>query len=49
VGLDTICPDCGGAISVAVKNGKIESENPNGLIGYVDLPFSRWMKDIPFT
>jgi hypothetical protein len=49
VNLDTVCPDCGAAIHVKVKDGVIESEDPEGLIGYVAIPFAKWMKDGPYT
>jgi hypothetical protein len=32
-----------------VKDGKIESEEPEGLIGYVAVPFGRWMFNIPYS
>jgi hypothetical protein len=45
-----MCLDCGEAITVEVKDGKIESENPKGLIGYVSVPFGKWMsKGGPYT
>ena len=39
------------AVPVAVegKDGKIESEEPEGLIGYVSVPIGRWMFNIPYS
>jgi hypothetical protein len=34
---------------VDVKDGKIEREDPKGLIGYVALPIGRWMFSIPYA
>ena len=49
VQVDSVCLDCGGPIQVVVKDGKIESRDPEGLIGFVALPFSRWLLDVPYA
>jgi hypothetical protein len=32
-----------------VKDGKIETEEPQGLIGSVSVPIGRWMFNIPYS
>jgi hypothetical protein len=44
-----VCLDCGEPIQVKVKDGKIESKEPEGLIGYVAVPFARWMLNIAYS
>jgi len=34
---------------VEVKDGRIESEAPEGLIGYVAVPVKRWMLNLPYA
>ena len=36
-------------MQVKVKDGKIESRDPEGLIGYVALPFARWLLNAPYA
>jgi len=44
-----VCLDCGEPVRVEVKDGRIETEDPEGLIGYVSVPFGRWMFSIPYS
>ena len=44
-----MCLDCGEPIRVEVKDGKIEKEEPKGLIGFVAVPVGRWMFNIPYS
>jgi hypothetical protein len=44
-----VCLDCGEPIQVKVKDGKIESQEPEKLIGYVAVPFTRWMINAPYS
>jgi hypothetical protein len=32
-----------------MKDGVIEKADPEGLIGYVSLPFSKWRKDVAYA
>jgi hypothetical protein len=36
-------------MQVKVKDGKIESREPEEIIGYVAVPFARWMLNIPYS
>jgi hypothetical protein len=47
--IDSVCLDCGNPIRVTVKDGKIESEEPAGLIGHVSVPFGKWIMNIRYA
>jgi len=47
VRIDSVCLDCGEPIRVDVKDGKIELEEPKGLIGHVSVPVGKWMMNLP--
>ena len=49
VRVDSVCPDCGEPVRVEVKDGKIEVEEPKGLIGHVSIPLRRWIFNWPYT
>jgi hypothetical protein len=49
VRIDSVCLDCGEPIRVDVRDGKIEVEDPQGLIGYVSVPIGRWMFNVPYS
>jgi hypothetical protein len=49
VRIDSVCLDCGEPIRVEVKDGRIEAEEPAGIIGHVSVPLNRWMLDIPYS
>jgi hypothetical protein len=49
VQIDSVCLDCNEPIQVKVKEGKIEFQEPEGLIGYVAVPFARWMFNLPHS
>ena len=34
-------------MQVKVRDGKIESRDPEGLVGYVAVPIGKWMFNIP--
>ena len=44
VQVDSVCLDCGEPVQVKVKDGKIESRDPEELIGFVALPFSSFTR-----
>ncbi len=47
--VDSVCLDCGEPLRVEVKDGKIESRDPEGLIGYVAVPVGRWLFNVPYA
>ncbi len=49
VQIDAPCLDCGEQLRVVVRDGVIEDRDPDGIVAYVDIPFSQWSKDWPFT
>jgi hypothetical protein len=36
-------------VQVKVKDGEFESRDPEGLIGFVALPFARWLVNPPYA
>jgi hypothetical protein len=49
VRIDSVCLDCGEPVRVDVKDGVIETQEPEGIIGHVSLPMNRWMINIPYS
>jgi hypothetical protein len=49
VAIENFCLDCGESIRVVVRDGIIESDEPPGICGYVDIPFRDWRKNFPYT
>ena len=47
--VDSVCLDCGEPVQVKVKDGTFESRDPEGLIGFVALPFARWLLNVPYA
>jgi hypothetical protein len=34
---------------VKIKDGALQGTDPNGLMGYVAVPFWKWFADIPYA
>jgi hypothetical protein len=49
VNIDTPCLDCGEPIHLEVKDGVILKAEPKEIIGYVAVPFARWMENISYA
>jgi len=49
VNIDTPCLDCGEPIHLEVKDGVILKAEPKEIIGYVAVPFMRWMENISYA
>lgn len=47
--IDSVCLDCGEPVTVSVKDGKIESREPEGIIGHVSVPIGRWVFNVPYS
>ena len=47
--VDTGCLDCGEPITIEMRDGVIEKADPEGLIGYVSVPFSKWRNDVAYA
>jgi hypothetical protein len=47
--IDTTCLDCGEPISVAIRDGVIQGQDPPRIYGYVDIPFRDWSQNWPYT
>jgi len=48
VQIESPCLDCGEPLRVVVRDGVIESREPEGIVCYVDISFSQWSKNWPF-
>jgi hypothetical protein len=49
VQIDSICLDCKEPITVRVKDGIIQSQEPEGLIGHAAVPIGKWMVNIAYS
>jgi hypothetical protein len=49
VQIDAPCLDCGLPIQVKIRDGQVLRAEPEGLIGYVAVPYWRWAENIPYA
>jgi hypothetical protein len=49
VRIECPCLDCGEPITIDMRDGVIKKADPEGLIGYVALPVSKWMSDVAYA
>jgi hypothetical protein len=49
VQINAPCLDCGSPIRVEMKDGVIQKAEPEGLMGYVSVPFRDWFNDLPYA
>jgi len=49
VRIDSACLDCGEPITIEMRDGIIEKADPEGLIGHVSLPVSKWRRDVAYA
>jgi hypothetical protein len=49
VRIDAPCLDCGSPIRLEMKDGAVLKEEPKGIMGYVAVPFSKWMQGFPYA
>jgi hypothetical protein len=49
VRIDSPCLDCGEPITIEMRDGIIEKADPEGLIGHVSLPVSKWWQDVAYA
>lgn len=49
VQIDAPCLDCGEPLRVTVRDGVVERNEPEAIVGYIELPLARWASDWPFT
>jgi len=40
------CLDSGDPLRITVRDGVVESEEPRGVVGYVDIPFREWRPNL---
>lgn len=49
VTVDTTCLDCGEPLRIAARDGQVVTEEPRGIVGYVDVPVREWRTNLPYT
>ncbi|MEN6447365.1 MAG: hypothetical protein ABFD70_06445 [Syntrophaceae bacterium] len=49
VAVDAPCLDCGAPVHVEIMDGVVLKAVPEGIVGYVAVPFSKWLQRLPFA
>ena len=49
VRIESPCLDCGEPITIEMRDGIIEKVDPEGLIGHVSVPVSKWRPDVAYA
>ena len=49
VRVDSLCPDCGEPISLAMSGGEILSISPDSVVAHINLPVSKWRGQLPLA
>lgn len=49
VRIDSLCPDCGDQISLAMSGGKRLSISPDSVVAHTNLPVSKWRGQYPLA
>jgi len=49
VRVDSLCPDCGDPISLAMRSGELISMTPDGVIAHINVPVSKWRGQYPLA
>jgi hypothetical protein len=49
VRIDSLCPDCGEPISVAMTGGELVSISPGSVVAHINLPVSKWRGQYPLA
>jgi hypothetical protein len=47
--VDFPCLDCGEALRLEMKDGRVLNEEALGLSAYVSVPFSKWFENIGYA
>jgi len=45
----TFCTNPGGRVRLEVRDGAIERAEPEGIVGYTDIPRREWRKNLPYS
>lgn len=49
VRIDSLCPECGESIHVAMRDGELLSIAPDGVVAHINLPVSKWRGQYPLA
>ncbi|MEJ2697972.1 MAG: organomercurial lyase [Candidatus Sulfobium sp.] len=47
VTIEAPCLDCGAPMHLEMKDGVVLKADPEEIVGYVSVPFSKWMEHLP--
>lgn len=47
--IDGACLDCGNLLRLEVRDGLVESAEPDGVVAYVDVPTREWRANLAYT
>ena len=49
VRIESLCPDCGEPISLAMREGQLLSISPDGVVAHINVPVSKWRGQYPLA
>jgi hypothetical protein len=49
VRVDSLCPDCGDPINLAMRSGELISITPDGVVAHINVPVSKWRGQYPLA
>jgi hypothetical protein len=49
VQINAPCLDCGAPLQVEMQDGVVLRTNPQGIMAYVAVPFSKWLQRLPYA
>jgi hypothetical protein len=49
VQINASCLDCGGSMQVEIQDGTVIRTEPEGVMAYVAVPFSKWFEQLPYA
>lgn len=49
IGIDSLCPDCGEAMKVVMRDGELSSISPGGAVAHINVPVAKWRGQYPLA
>ena len=49
VRIDSLCPDCGEPLSIAMSGGELLSTSPDSVVAHINVPVSQWRGQYPLA
>ncbi len=47
--IEAPCLDCGEPLRVVVRDGVIREQSPQGVFGFIDVPYYQWRDNRPYS